>query len=132
MTAYLRALAAGLGFLGIASFGLCAVPVACAHAADDPPANAAATVKTDAKAIGTAVKRDAKIVADAAKEGAQKAAAAAKDVAHHVAVATKQGAHEVAAAAKQGAAKVKTAVKADRPDKTGGTSEGNPGRKPAR
>lgn len=119
MIACLRVFAAGAGSLAVAAFVLCAVPAGCAHAADDPPTNVTATVKANAKAVGTAAKRDAKIVADAAKDGAQHVAAAAKEVAHHVAVATKQGAHEVAAAAKQGAAKAKTAVKGDRADPDG-------------
>jgi hypothetical protein len=126
MNAHLRAVVAGFGSFGVVAFGLSAAPVFDAHAADDPPADVATTVKADAKAVGTAVKRDAKVVADAAKEGAQQVAAAAKEVAHHVAVATKQGAHEVAAAAKQGARKAKAAVNADRANKGGGKRESEP------
>ena len=102
---------------GFVAFGLSLAFMTGAHAADDPPADAAATVKADAKAVGTAVKRDAKVVADAAKEGAQQVAVAAKQVAHDVAVATRQGAQEAAAAAKQSAEKAKAAVNKDKADK---------------
>ena len=92
---------------GLIVLGLAAAPLLAAQLADDPPADASATVSADAKAIGTAVKRDAKAVAQAAKHGAQHVAAAAKGAAHQVAVKTKNGAQQVAAAAKRGAAKAK-------------------------
>jgi hypothetical protein len=101
---------------GLAALGLAMVPVHAAHA-DDPPADVAATVSADAKAVGTAVKRDAKVVAEAAKEGAKQVAVAAKEVAHEVAVTTKQGAEQVAAAAKRGAKKTKAAIKTDKTGK---------------
>ena len=103
--------------------------------ADDPPADAAAKVTADAKAVGTAVKHDAKVVAEAAKEGAQEVAVAAKEAAHDVAVATKQGAQEVAAAAKQSAQKAKAAVKpdaAEKTDKAGDKPASNTNNKPPR
>jgi hypothetical protein len=103
---------------GFVALGLCLAFMTGAHAADDPPADATATVKADAKAVGTAVKRDAKVVADAAKEGAQQVAVAAKGVAHDVAVATQQAAQEVAAAARQSAEKAKAAASKDKTDKT--------------
>ncbi len=85
------------------------VPFA-AGAADDPPANTAATVSADAKVVATAVKHSAKAVAKSAKEGAQHAADAAKGVAHDVSEAAKQSAQKVAAAAKRGTQKARAAV----------------------
>jgi hypothetical protein len=101
------------------ALGLCLAFMTGAHAADDPPADAAATVTADAKAVGTAAKRDAKVVAHAARDGAQQVAVAAKGVAHDVAVATQQAAQEVAAAAKQSAEKAKAAVNKDKTKKAG-------------
>jgi hypothetical protein len=90
--------------------GLTAALPFAARAADDPPADTAATVSADAKVVGAAVKHSAKAVAKSAKEGAQKAADAAKGVAHDVSTAAKHTAREVAAAAKRGAKKTKAAV----------------------
>jgi hypothetical protein len=107
------------GFIvpGFIILSLTAAPVLAGRAADDPPADVAAKVSSDAKAVGTAVKRDARVIAEAAKEGAQQVAVAATEVAHEVAVASKEGAKEVAAAAKRGAEKTKAAVKADKSNK---------------
>ena len=82
---------------GFVVLGLTAVLPFAAQAAEDPPADAAATVSADAKAVGAAVKRDAKAVAKAAKDGAHQVAGAAKEVAHSVAAASKEGAQKVAA-----------------------------------
>ena len=41
--------------------GLAAAFMMAAQATDDPPADVAATVAADAKAVGTTVKRDAKV-----------------------------------------------------------------------
>jgi hypothetical protein len=119
---------------GWAALGLGLASMNIVHGADDPPADAAAKVTADAKAVGTAVKHDAKVVAEAAKEGAQQVAVAAKEVAHDVAVASKQGAQEVAAAAKQSAEKTKAAVKpktAEKSDKAGDKPAGSGNNKPA-
>jgi hypothetical protein len=108
---------------GWAALGLIFASVNTVHGADDPPADAAAKVTADAKAVGTAVKHDAKVVAEAAKEGAQQVAVAAKEVAHDVAV-----------AAKQSAEKAKAAVKpnpAEKSDKSGDKPAGNGNNKPA-
>jgi hypothetical protein len=106
----------GIALDGIALLVCGASPalIITAHASDDAPAAASATVTTDAKAVSVAVKRDAQVVADAAKEGAQQVSEAAKEVAHEVATAAKQGAQEVAAAAKKGAKKAQAAVKSDK------------------
>jgi len=93
-------------FRGFVALGLALAPTLVLRAADDPPADVAATVSADAK-----------VVAKAAKEGAQQVAVAAKEVAHEVAVASKQGAREVADAAKRGAEKTKAAIKPDKSDK---------------
>jgi phage terminase large subunit-like protein len=110
---------------------LASAPVSIVHAADDPPADATATVSADAKTVGAAIQRDAKVVAHAAKEGAQKVAVAAKGVADTVAVATKHGAQEVAAAAKRGAEKTKAVVKPVKTEKADHKPSNNPDNKPA-
>jgi hypothetical protein len=105
-------------------------PMCVVQAADDQPADAAAAVSADAKAVGAAFKHGAKVVAAAAKEDAQHVSVAAKEAAHQVAVTAKEGARQVAAAAKHGAEKTKAAVKGVKTDKQ--TSPGTPDNKPAR
>ena len=106
---------AGPGVLGFASVSLSAVlavaPAFAAWAADDPPADASATVSADTKAVGAAVKRDARAVAKAAKDAAHQVAGAAKEVAHEVAAASKEGAKKVAAASRESAKNVSDAAK---------------------
>ena len=105
------------GLIGLILLSLALAPMSVMQAADDRPADAAAAVSADAKAVGAAFKHGAKVVAQTAKEDAHHVSVAAKETAHQVAVTAKEGARQVAAAAKRGAEKTKAAVKGDKTGK---------------
>jgi hypothetical protein len=107
---------------------LALAPLSVVRASDDQPADAAAAVSADAKAVGAAFRHGAKAVAEAAKVDAHHISEAAKEAAHTVAVSAKEGARQVAAAAKQGADKTKAVVKGVKAEQQ--TSSGTPHDKP--